>query len=94
MLSDGSIVTAHCPNTGPMKGLINYKSNVRLSYSDSPKRKLSWTLEQIEVVGYKDKKIWVGINTLIANKLIRKVIEKGLLRKYIGEISTIQSEKA
>ncbi len=93
-LNDGSIVTAHCPNTGPMKGLLESNSKVRLSYSPSPKRKLAWTWEQIQVIGDNDKKQWVGINTLIANKLIRKVIEKGLLKKYIGEISLIKSEKA
>ena len=90
-LNDGSIVTAHCPNTGPMKGLLNSKSKVRLSFSDSPKRKLSWTMEQIEVIENKGIKQWVGINTLLANKLIRRVIEKGILKKYIGEISLIKS---
>tara|TARA_Y100001970_G_scaffold288748_1_gene416892 strand:- start:2021 stop:2767 length:747 start_codon:yes stop_codon:yes gene_type:complete len=92
-LNDGSIVTSHCPNTGPMKGLINSKSKVRLSYSKSPKRKLSWTWEQVEVINDRNEKHWVGINTLIANKLILKVIEKGLLEQYIGEISSIKSEK-
>ena len=93
-LDDGSIVTAHCPNTGPMKGLLDFEAKVRLSFSDSPKRKLSWTLEQIQVTDNKDSKHWVGINTLFANKLIRSVIEKGILKKYIGEISLIKSEKA
>ena len=93
-LDDGRLVTAHCPNTGPMKGLLDSKSKVRLSFSDSPKRKLSWTLEQIQVIDKKNSKQWVGINTLLANKLIRSVIEKGILKKYIGEISLIKSEKA
>ncbi len=93
-LDDGRIVTAHCPNTGPMKGLLELNSKVRLSYAPSPKRKLSWTWEQIEVTDDSDKKHWVGINTLLANKLIRKVIEIGLLKKYIGEISLIKTEKA
>ena len=30
-LKDGSVVTAHCPNTGPMKGLIHKGAKVRLS---------------------------------------------------------------
>jgi sugar fermentation stimulation protein A len=34
----------------------------------------------------------VGINTLFANKLIKKVIEKNLLSQIIGEIETIKSE--
>ena len=92
-LNDGTIVTAHCPNTGPMKGLIEIQSKVRLSYSPSPKRKLSWTWEQVEVINSNNEKHWVGINTLLANKLILKVIEKGLLKKYIGDFSLIKPEK-
>jgi len=34
----------------------------------------------------------VGINTLFANKLIKKVIEKNLLNQIIGEIETIKPE--
>ena len=34
----------------------------------------------------------MGINTLFANKLIKKVIEKNLLEEIIGEIETITSE--
>ena len=34
----------------------------------------------------------MGINTLFANKLIKKVIEKNLLGEIIGEIETIKSE--
>ena len=93
-LIDGRIVTAHCPNTGPMRGLIDSNVNVRLSYCPSPKRKLSWTWEQIQVIDSMKRKHWVGINTLLANKLIRKVIEKGFLNKYIGEISSIKAEKS
>ena len=44
------IITAHCPNTGPMKGILSDGAKVRVSYSSSPKRKLSWTWEQIQVV--------------------------------------------
>jgi len=34
----------------------------------------------------------VGINTLFANKLIKKVIEQNFLKEIIGEIETITSE--
>jgi len=36
--------------------------------------------------------VWIGIKTLLANKLIKKVIEKNLLNEIIGEIETIKSE--
>ena len=91
-LKSGEIVTAHCANTGPMKGLLTEEAKVRISVSSSPKRKLPFTLEQISVLDRNNNEVWVGINTLFANKLIKKVIEKDLLREKIGEIEIIKSE--
>ena len=91
-LESGEIVTAHCANTGPMKGLLTQGAKVRISVSPSSKRKLPFTLEQICVLGTNNNEVWVGINTLFANKLIKKVIEKDLLREKIGEIEIIKSE--
>ncbi len=91
-LESGEVVTAHCANTGPMKGLLSEGVKVRISVSPSPKRKLPFTWEQICVLNEKNEEVWVGINTLFANKLIKKVIEKNLLKKIIGEIETIKSE--
>ena len=39
-LDSGEVVTAHCANTGPMKGLLSEGAKVRISFSHSPKRKL------------------------------------------------------
>ena len=91
-LETGKIVTVHCANTGPMKGLLNQGSKVRISLSSSPKRKLPYTWEQIRVLDKNNQEVWVGINTLFANKLIKKVIENNLLREKIGEIEEIKSE--
>ena len=91
-IDDGDIVTAHCANTGPMKGLLNEGAKVRISFSSSTTRKLPWTWEQVKVLGSDNKEVWVGINTLFANKLIRKVIEQNLLKDKLGEIAQIKSE--
>ena len=91
-LKTGEVVTAHCANTGPMKGLLSKGAKVRLSVSTSPKRKLPFTWEQICVLGAKNEEVWVGINTLFANKLIKRVIEKNLINQIIGEIESIKSE--
>ena len=91
-LESGEVVTAHCANTGPMKGLLSERAKVRISLSTSPKRKLHFTCEQICVLGANNKEVWVGINTLFANKLIQKVIEKNFLNEFIGEIDKIKSE--
>ena len=64
------IITAHCPNSGSMMGLLDIGNTVWFSLSDNPKRKLKYTLEMIEV---KNKK--VGINTLLANKIVLEALK-------------------
>ena len=61
------IVTAHCPNTGSMKGLLDEGNEVFVSKNDDPKRKLKYTLEII-----KAKKNLVGVNTHFANRLAKR----------------------
>ncbi len=93
-LDNGEIVTAHCANTGPMKGVLFPGGRVRLKHCPSPKRKLDWSWEQAEVPSHNElKKCWVGINTSLPNKLIRNLIESNCLEKQLGPISSIQSEK-
>ena len=45
---DKQKVTAHCPNTGSMKGLLEEGNQVYLLKNDDPKRKLKYTLEIIK----------------------------------------------
>ena len=91
-IDNGEIVTAHCPNTGPMRGLLKEGAKVRISPSSSPKRKLAWTWEQIKVRGNNNEEVWVGINTLFANKLIKNFIEQNFLQEKLGDIKEIKSE--
>mgnify|MGYP001330529898 CR=1 FL=1 len=42
---NGQIITAHCPNTGSMKGLLDKGNEVFLKKYDDPKRKLKYGLE-------------------------------------------------
>ena len=44
------IVTAHCPNTGSMKGLLDEGNEVHLFKHDDPKRKLKYGLEIIKAL--------------------------------------------
>ena len=48
-LDSGEVVTAHCPNTGPMTGVCIPGNRVQVSKSDNPKRKLAYTWEMIEL---------------------------------------------
>ncbi|MGD8663013.1 MAG: DNA/RNA nuclease SfsA, partial [Desulfobacterales bacterium] len=69
-LNDGKIVTAHCPNTGSMKGCCEPGRPVYLSFHDNPKRKLKYTWELIEM-----PTSMVGVNTLIPNRLVSESIK-------------------
>ena len=88
----GTVVTAHCPNTGPMTGVLLPGGTVRLRHNPSPSRKLAWTWEQAEVPGADGERIWVGINTALPNRLVRATIEAGLLEPWLGPVGAIRAE--
>jgi sugar fermentation stimulation protein A len=79
-LADGSIVIAHCPNTGAMTGCAEPGWQVWLSPSDNPKRKLLYTWEVV-LTGQRH---WIGINTHKANKLVKEAIQKNKIAELIG----------
>ena len=68
------IVTAHCPNTGSMKGLLDQGNDVYLLKHDDPKRKLKYGLEII-----KAQKNLVGVNTHMANKIVNHGLTNNLI---------------
>ena len=70
------IVTAHCPNTGAMKGLLNEGNEVYLLKNDNPKRKLKYGLEII-----KAQKNLVGVNTHMANKFVNHGLTNNLIKE-------------
>tara|TARA_B100000242_G_C43028824_1_gene479213 strand:+ start:557 stop:1255 length:699 start_codon:yes stop_codon:yes gene_type:complete len=80
------VVTAHCPNTGSMFGLLKKGNKVWLSKSDNPNRKLKYTLEIIQ-----DNKSKVGVNTHATNKIVLDALQKNLI-KEINNISDIKPE--
>ena len=91
-LETGEIVTAHCPNTGPMTGVLQNGCQVRLRHVESPTRKLSWTWEQSRVISPSGSVCWVGVNTSLSNKIVRIAIETGCLKEELGDISSIRQE--
>jgi len=76
VLLDKEIVTAHCPNTGSMKGLLKEGNEVYLLKHDDPKRKLKYGLEII-----KAKKNLVGVNTHMANKIVNHGLSNNLIKE-------------
>ena len=91
-LDSGELVTAHCANTGPMKGVLLKEGRVRLRYVQSPTRKLSWTWEQAQVIDEKGSSHWIGVNTSLANTIILKAIQAGYFKKEFGNIDKIRRE--
>ena len=80
------IITAHCPNTGSMMGLLNENNDVYVSKSNNPKRKLKYGLELI-----KAKNNLVGINTHKANKIVNHALENNLITE-LKDIDLITPE--
>tara|TARA_B100001248_G_scaffold249108_1_gene221998 strand:- start:727 stop:1422 length:696 start_codon:yes stop_codon:yes gene_type:complete len=80
------IVTAHCPNTGSMMGLLKEGNKVWLSKSDNLKRKLNYTLQIIE-----DNKSKVGVNTHLTNLIVLDALKNKLIKNF-KNLDTIQRE--
>lgn len=74
-LTDGRIVTAHCPNSGAMLGVKEPGLRVWLSeVPPSSTRTLRYTWEMVQVDG-----IYVGVNTGHPNKLVREALEAKII---------------
>ena len=74
-------ITAHCPNTGSMNGLLKKGNKVWVTKSNNPNRKLKYTLQIIE-----DKKSKVGVNTHLTNKIVHHALENNLIKEFDKKI--------
>jgi len=78
-LEDGSIVVAHCTNSGSMISCIEEGAKVYLSPAKDPKRKTRFTWEMIEI-----NNSWVGINTSIPNQLVFEAVRDQEIPQLTG----------
>ncbi len=78
-LADGSIVVAHCPNPGSMKTMKKPGSEVWLSESDSPKRKLAYTWELMRSCG--DMTL---VHTGRANAIVAEALQASVVQELAG----------
>ncbi|MBN1290942.1 MAG: DNA/RNA nuclease SfsA, partial [Candidatus Latescibacteria bacterium] len=78
-LENGSVVTAHCANTGSMMQVSEPGSAVMLSEAGNPKRKTQWDWQLIKVNG-----LWTGINTAVPNTLLKEGFETGIIPDFKG----------
>ncbi len=78
-LSDGTVVTAHTPNTGSMKQCAIPGYRVLISQNDNPKRKLKYTLELIRVGDY-----WVDTHTHRTNRVVEEALRNNSIASLEG----------
>ncbi|AMV73200.1 DNA/RNA nuclease SfsA [Desulfuromonas carbonis] len=78
-LEDGSLVTAHTPNTGSMQQCAVPGHRVLISMTDNPERKLRYTLELIFVNGH-----WVDTHTHRTNRVVEEGLRGGSIVELAG----------
>ncbi len=79
-LETGEDITVHTPNTGRMLGLTGPGSRIWLRDSQNPKRKYRYSW----VMASADTGILVGVDTLLANRLVVEGIESGRIAELQG----------
>jgi sugar fermentation stimulation protein A len=78
-LETGEVITAHCPNTGSMKGCCEPGRTIYLSSHNNPRRKYRYTWELIDM-----PTSLVGVNTLVPNRLVYEAIHQDLIPELSG----------
>lgn len=78
-LEDGSVVTAHCPNTGRMTTCTEPGWKVALSDSGNPKRKYRHTWELVH-----NGTCWICVNTGRANDMAYEAVSNGVIPELGG----------
>ena len=79
---DDEVVTAYCPNTGSLCGLLKEDSKVLVAKVENPNAKLKYRLEAI-----KDLKTFVGVNTSLPNDIVFNAMkEKKILQEIKGNL--------
>ncbi len=87
-LPSGEIITAHCPNSGSMKGCNVPGAPVRISRASNPRRKLAYTWELIHV-----GTTWVGVNTMRTNRIVEEALRANKIAP-LGEVHLVRREVA
>ena len=89
-LADGRVLTAHCPNTGSMKGLLIEGAECVFTKSDNPKRKLQYTWQFINL-GSTDQPLWISINTHLDNALVEEALDSKIIQN-VNQYPSINRE--
>ena len=78
-LDDGTMITAHCPNTGSLLGCLEEGRRVVLRDSQNPERKLRYVFQAIRV-----GRTLVNVDTSLPNAAVFEAIGAGLIPELVG----------
>jgi sugar fermentation stimulation protein A len=86
-LEDGTVVVAHCTNTGRMIGCSEPGSACMLQpAAESSTRKLRWTLSLV-----KAGRTWVSVDTMLPNRVVAKALRARRV-KELAAYDTVRTE--
>jgi len=78
-LADGTLITAHCPNTGSLKGCLIEGGRAILRDSEDRERKLRYVWQAIEVDG-----TLVNVDTGLPNRVVHEAVVAGAIPELAG----------
>jgi sugar fermentation stimulation protein A len=78
-LADGTLVTAHCPNTGSLKGCLAEGSRAILRDSQDLERKLRYVFQAVEIGG-----TLVNVDTGLPNRVVHEAVLAGAIPELAG----------
>ena len=87
-LEDGSVITAHCPNTGRMTTCAEPGWRVALSDSQNPKRKYRYTWELVH-----NGDCWICVNTGRANEMAFEAVSGGVVPELAGYAEVLREQR-
>lgn len=79
-LEGGAVVTAHCPNTGPMTGLVEDGLRCWLEPNDDPKKKLNFGWRLVD----HENGHFTGVDTGVPNKLLKAALQTREIAELAG----------
>lgn len=78
-LDDGTLVTAHCPNTGSLLGCLEEGRRAVLRDSQDEKRKLRYVFQSIRV-----GRTLVNVDTSLPNAAVHEAVTRGEIAELAG----------
>lgn len=78
-LDDGTVITAHCPNTGSLKGCLDEGNPAVLRDSQNDKRKLRYIFAAVRV-----GRTLVNVDTSLPNHVVREAVEADKVPELVG----------